>query len=80
MRASGYRAFELLAWPVACWGAFESAVRMALGEAGALGSAGWLTLGAAAVIVVAGARRRALLLAEDVARIEEIDGPGAGER
>lgn len=80
MRAAGYRAFELLAWPAACWGAFESVLRMATGETAALASTGWLMLGAAAVILLAGARRRALLLAEDVARSEERDGSGAGER
>ncbi|MCK9519630.1 MAG: hypothetical protein M0R74_11495 [Dehalococcoidia bacterium] len=71
MRAAGYRVFEVLAWGAACWGATESVLRMVTGETDALAGAGWLTLGGVAVVVIAGTRRRALLLAEDLARIED---------
>jgi hypothetical protein len=61
MRDHAYRLFEIVAWPAACWGIAELALRMASGF-----SAGWaplvITTACAATTIVVSRRRRAMLM------------------
>lgn len=60
MRATFYRATEVLAAVAGAWCVVEVALRFATGATAGLGATGLTALAAASVFVLAGARRRSL--------------------
>ncbi len=63
MRDAGYRLFEIVAWPAACWGAVELALRAGTGHGNGAGATVIITLMATLTIVVARQRRHAIATA-----------------
>ncbi|MBI2767778.1 MAG: hypothetical protein HYX53_17920 [Chloroflexi bacterium] len=60
MRGQAYRVFAIAAWPAACWGALEVALRVATGQYDGLAPVVLLSASAAGTIVLAAMRRRQL--------------------
>jgi len=63
MRDQVYRLFEIVAWPAACWGAVELALRAGAGFGAGANTTLITTVMAAVTIVASRQRRRALATA-----------------
>jgi hypothetical protein len=60
MRGHAYQAFEIVAWPAACWGVCESVLRLATCARDGLAPVALLTACAAGTIVLSRLRTRQL--------------------